>query len=495
MKKYLLIAIAAIICASCSDFLNESDPNSITSGNFYESEADITNVLNSAYASLKGNYYFVNSYHFTDVHSNLTVCTDPGARGGAYFQFYNFTLNEENEFLLNRYQTIYKSIGYADKLIYHLDDVTYADPSTRNSYEAQARFIRALGFYTLVAEWGAVPVFDKALTSMQEIKDANRRTSKADVYDQIYKDLQYVIDSPLSDLTPAADCGRVNKVAAYALYGKAALQQATDVEFASQRKSILAKAESMLLEAWNKKTFNELKDIPFSSVWDLSTQKGCKENIFQINFVAKNADLGSDFAYVYGPMSEANITSKHLCSSASMTTPEFYATYDQNDARRAFLRKTTYSGIEYYHSMKYKDLDCGSDGYGGNNWIVLRYADVALMLAEAYYWDGNETEAKKWLKAVRDRAGVVVSADAASSETGTGLRDAIYTERMKEFIHEGHSWHDYLRMYNADATLMVPVFQAKNPNFTLKDLLFPIPYSERILNPEGLPQNPGYLGD
>lgn len=477
----------AVMSASCSDFLNESDPNAVTSGNYYKNEADIENVLNSAYASLKGNYYFVNSYHFTDVHSNLTMCLDAGARGGAYFQFYNYTLNEENEFLLSRYQNIYKSIGYANKLIYHLDDISYSDPDKRKSFEAQARFIRALGFYTLVTEWGAVPVFDHALTSTQEIKEADHRAPKADVYQRIFDDCQYVIDSPLADLTPAADCGRVNKVAAYALYGKAALQKATDEDFASEKSTILKKAEEMLLAAWNKKSgFNDLKDIPFKNIWELSTQKGCPENIFQINFIAKNADLGSDFAYIYGPMADANITSKHLCQNSSMTNKAFYDTYDAADVRKAYLRKTTYGGIDYYHSMKFKDLDCGTDGYGGNNWIVLRYADVVLMLAEAYYWDGNESEAKVWLNKVRERAGL-------GAWNGTDLRQGIYDERLKEFIHEGHSWHDYLRMYNADE--MVAHFQTINPNFSKKDLLFPIPYSERILNPEGLPQNPGYLGE
>ena len=265
----------AVMSASCSDFLNESDPNAVTSGNYYKNEADIESVLNSAYASLKGNYYFVNSYHFTDVHSNLTICLDAGARGGAYFQFYNYTLNEENEFLLSRYQNIYKSIGFANKLIYHLDDISYSDPTKRDSFEAQARFIRALGFYTLVTEWGAVPVFDHALTSTQEIKEADHRAPKADVYQRIFDDCQYVIDSPLADLTPAADCGRVNKVAAYTLYGKAALQKATDEDFASEKSAILKKAQEMLLAAWNKKSgFNELTDIPFKNIWDLSTQKG-----------------------------------------------------------------------------------------------------------------------------------------------------------------------------------------------------------------------------
>ena len=488
MKKiqFILLAAVAVFSASCQDFLNESDPNAVTSGNFYQNEADITNVLNSAYASLKGGYYFVNSYHFTDVHSNLTICTDSGARGGAYFQFYNFTLNEENEFLLSRYQNIYKSIGYANKLISHLDDITYADPATRDSYEAQARFIRALGFYTLVTEWGAVPVFDHALTSLDEINAANHRAPKADVYQRIFDDCQYVIDSPLSDLTPEADCGRVNKVAAYALYGKAALQKATDPDFAAEKIATLAKAESMLQAAWGKRTFTNLKDIPFKDVWDLKTQKKCPENIFQINFVAKNKDLGSDFAYLYGPMADAGVTSKHLCQNASMTSPAFYATYEDADVRKGFLRKTTYGGIDYYHSMKFVDLDCGTDGYGGNNWIVLRYADVALMLAEACYWQGKDGDAKNWLNQVRARAGL-------GDWSGTDLRQGIYDERMKEFIHEGRSWHDYLRMYNPEE--MVAHFQAINPNFSAKDRLFPIPYSERILNPEGLPQNPGYLSE
>ena len=46
---------------------------------------------------------------------------------------------------------------------------------------------------------------------------------------------------------------------------------------------------------------------------------------------------------------------------------------------------------------EYADLECGANGYGGNNWIVLRYADVALMLAEAYYWQGVSPMAETYL--------------------------------------------------------------------------------------------------
>lgn len=39
---------------------------------------------------------------------------------------------------------------------------------------------------------------------------------------------------------------------------------------------------------------------------------------------------------------------------------------------------------------------------------------------------------------------------------------------------------------------MIEHYNAINSNFSVKDLLLPIPYNERILNPEGLYQNPGY---
>lgn len=491
MKKIhiILIALAAVLSVSCKDFLTETDPNKITSGDYYSSEADIASVLYSAYASLKGNYYFENSYHFTDIHSRLTICTDSGARGGAYYQWYNYTMNEDNEFLLSRYQSIYKSIGLADKLILHLGDITWSDENTKKAYEAEARFIRALGFYTLVTEWGPVPVFDHALTTMAEISAANVRAPKGDVYAQIYKDLKVVTDSPLSDRDSEATCGRVSKAAAWALLGKAKLQQATDEEFAAQKTTLLADAKTALSNAWGMRGFAELTAIPFNQIWDLSTQKNCKENIFQINYIQKNASLGSSFAYVYGPSADANITSRHTCNGSSMTDKSVYDLYAAGDARKAYLRRTVYAGTEYYHSMKFKDLDCGSDGYGGNNWVVLRYADVALMLAEAYFWDNDEPNARIWLNKVRARAGATL----ATAETGEALRDAIYLERVKEFIHEGHSWHDCLRQYT-DAEL-VAHFNAINPNFTVKDCLFPIPYAERILNPQGLPQNPGYLSE
>ena len=91
--------------------------------------------------------------------------------------------------------------------------------------------------------------------------------------------------------------------------------------------------------------------------------------------------------------------------------------------------------------------------------------------------------AETYLNMVRRRAGL-------ADWSGSDLRQGIYDERLFEFIQEGLRWQDVLRMYSNEE--MIEHYNAINSNFSVKDLLLPIPYNERILNPEGLYQNPGY---
>ena len=55
MKINRISTIAAISLAavSCSDFLNLSDPNAVTTENYYTSVDDIQNSVNGTYAVLK----------------------------------------------------------------------------------------------------------------------------------------------------------------------------------------------------------------------------------------------------------------------------------------------------------------------------------------------------------------------------------------------------------------------------------------------------------
>ena len=198
--SHLFILLAASAMLTACDFLDEYNPNSVTVGNYYTSEEDIVASLNGVYTSLTQSYVADNYHYFTDVRANATVVTNSGANSGIPYQFYNYTLTEENVYVYNRYSQLYKIISRANTLFAHLGDVSYATPSARDTYEAEARFLRALSYYWLVTEWGDVPLVLKVLESTEEVRANNYRRPKAEIYQAIFDDLKYVTESPLLEI-------------------------------------------------------------------------------------------------------------------------------------------------------------------------------------------------------------------------------------------------------------------------------------------------------
>ena len=200
------------------DFLDEYNPNSVTVGNYYTSEEDIVASLNGVYTSLTQSYVADNYHYFTDVRANATVVTNSGANSGIPYQFYNYTLPEENVYVYNRYSQLYKIISRANTLFAHLGDVSYATPSARDTYEAEARFLRALSYYWLVTEWGDVPLVLNSI-DIDEGK-AMGRTEKSKVLQAIYEDFDAAASVLPEKCTGAV---RATKGAALALKARVAL--------------------------------------------------------------------------------------------------------------------------------------------------------------------------------------------------------------------------------------------------------------------------------
>ena len=118
----------------------------------------------------------------------------------------------------------------------------------------------------------------------------------------------------------------------------------------------------------------------------------------------------------------------------------------------------------------------------GNNFKILRYADVLLMYAEAV----GEDEGKKYLNQVRARAGLVGYGDADYPKEYNTFDKALEHERRVELAMEFHRFFDLVRTNRA-----MEVINSKGFNLTKDKLLFPIPVNAIDINP-GLLQNPGY---
>lgn len=167
--------------------------------------------------------------------------------------------------------------------------------------------------------------------------------------------------------------------------------------------------------------------------------------------------------------------------------------YDNTeDTRAALLEYVKVPGVNTCLMKKFYDTrDESTRQYGPDN-ILIRYADVVLMYAEALnevsYSSSRESEALKALNMIRTRAGLN-PIDIADVPTQDDFRKALMLERQKEFPYEGQRWFDSIRLGGAIEAAASDGKQIQQYQF-----LYPIPSSEieRINNTDLLWQNPGY---
>lgn len=479
-KKYILpvILLIAVTGSSCSGFLEESDPNKIPSETFYNTEDDIRYAADGAYVALRATGYYKNMWIYTDLRSGSTSVQDPGAGNGINYQFQNYSLLTDNTEVKRFWTALYACITRCNIVLDHIESIAFRDEAEKDRVRAQMHFLRALSYFHLVLQWGDVPVVTMELKTKDEILAHTKRDPKAEVYALIESDLNTAIESSLPDVQPSSGTGRASKAAAYALLGKVLLTKAADTDFSAERNKNLQSAKSGLSAAWQLKPFNSLRDIPYADIFDKRTQGSCPEILFQVMFRGGSEDMSSNYAYVFQPAARTGLTSLRSGSGNNLPTARMAGEYETGDPRKDISYGTS-QNVNYV--KKYTDLD-DANGYGDNNWIVLRYADVALLLAEAKMHLG-ESDAVVYLNYVRERTGL-------SASTPADMRGAIAHERKVELAFEGHSWYDLLRLYSKSE--LKTIIQARNGNFSDKDFLLPIPYDEYKLDPQRMYQNEGY---
>lgn len=509
-KKHIaILCITTFILAgpSCKkSFLEESDPNAITLSNNFKSPNDVLLAVNGIYESLRsGNNIGESSDLWTDQRSDDTGTNDSQSNAGEPFQFNNFSLIPSNTYLKSHWVSLYGTITRANVVLSHIDDVQFTDNNLKLQYTAEAKFLRALEYFHLVRLWGDVPLVTKQLSST-EVAAATFREKQAAVYAQIIADLTDVINnSPLPNLQKDAGIGRVSKAAANTLLGQVYLTMATTLE-GTDKLADLNNAKTYLTNAYNMRSFGALSEIPYTDVFDVNKKSTCPELIFQIVNRQADVNYSSVVAANYQAKGETINSQKASSGAGYNVTHDLINEYEVGDPRMAFSVKFANDPIvKDYFVTKFRDASdaAGKLGYGGNDCILMRYADVILMLAEVNVGLGDNLAATQYLDMVRARAGMapyaVALTDPLYSSRFPTLKLAILHERRVELAFEHHRWYDLLRAFNTEE--LVTYFKGKSQanfgsaqlaNFSSKDRYYPIPFDEYKLDPVKMYQNPGY---
>lgn len=501
-KIFMCLFLAAL--GGCSkSFVEQKNPNGVLVDNGYKTEADIANGVYGVYQALRStNCVGEGAQLWTDDRADDINTTDNQSNSGEPFQFTAFSLVPSNSYLMLHWTALYTPIYRANLILSFIDSITFANPATKAQYKGELKFIRAYMYFNLVREFGDVPLATERLPTPAEVTAHTFRVKREDVYAQIVADLKDALNSGLPVVQPTGGKGRVCMQAVNALLGQVYLTMGATL--GAGKSDNLNNAKVFLEAAFAQKKFTNLSDIPFADVFDVSKKLTNPEIIWQIEYQQGDATYSSSLAKNNQAKGESINSSFASQGAGGLFTKDLLNEFETGDLRTNFSVKYA-TGTKSWFITKFRDTSAAAtkNGYGGNDWILIRYADVILNLAEAYMLLNDNATAISYLNMVRARAGrpdyATMTTDPTYAANYPTLKLAILHERRVELAFEHHRWHDLVRFFNPDE--LVAFFKAKDQanydnsplsNITTKDYYFPIPLAEYKLNPEKMYQNFGY---
>ena len=462
MKKILVLAsLATLLMTSCGDSFFDLEPaSSVTIDKVYKTASDYNVAVIGCYAKLQSqvNFYTECCEYRSD---NLSLGA-PTAGTQDRYDIDHFTEKPSNGILSSYWANFNNNVYRCNLLLDQIDGANFAE-NLKKQYKGEAMFIRALNYFNMYRIWGGVPATKHVVSAAEALKVA--RYSDEQMFDLIAGDLKEIVDNNyLPETYSSADMSRATSGAAKALLGKVYLTFHKWTEAKDILSQLIGKYQLV---------------SPIAQVFDVDN-KNNNEIIFAVHF---NKEIeGEGHSYWY------NLTN---ASDDTNQTSSLLNTFPTGDARKDLI---TYVQVEKTVRLMNKFYDTKSPTFKtvGNDQILLRYADVLLMYAEALneiQYDASEGSlALKYLNAVRQRAGIS-NLTAKQLPTQEKFRKGILVERQREFPYEGQRWFDLVRMGFAKSVM------AEN-GVEIKDyqLLFPIPQQEieKVGNKSILWQNPGY---
>jgi len=183
----------------------------------------------------------------------------------------------------------------------------------------------------------------------------------------------------------------------------------------------------------------------------------------------QNAVEGVSYTFVSLPPPNAKLSSNLLNS------------FENNDKRKQLWTKVVMNSQENAHAYKYKQNRPTASSLEYS--VVMRLAEMYLIVAEAAAYKNDWDVFNLHINKVRNRSSL-------SSVNITNIESALNTiiqERRVEFFCEfGHRFYDLKR------TNKLQILREVKPSWNQNFQLLPLPENELILNPNLLPQNPGY---
>ncbi|WP_312149405.1 RagB/SusD family nutrient uptake outer membrane protein [Empedobacter sp.] len=536
ISTYILAAALAFSVSSCHDDLDlmPNDPDTYTQFDVFKDAATAKSALAKVYASLaltgqkgpagSGDIQGIDegASQYTRLMFNLNVLTtdesilgwgDPGLPN-----LHEISWGASNSFVEAMYYRLAQTVSFSNSFIANAEALSSTTPEVKE-YVAEARFIRAYAYYSLMDLYANVPLVTEVSSELP--KQSNRK----EIFTFVESELK-AIEAELK-AGRANEYGRVDKAAAEALLSRLYLNAETWIGQAKYTEAItyskLAMQAGYTLNTTDGNKNGSAYDELFLA--DNDTNGAQNEAIFVLNFDGNNSRTygGSTFlvkAAIGGKMVAADYgvnggwggprSTKALVNQFT----DAVTTKDSNgnptawkDKRAMFFTDGQTFEINNIGTFGegyavYKWSNKRSDGKSANDATgeyvdtdvpVIRLAEVYLNYAEAVLrggTGGDRATALNLINELRTRAYGNTSGNITDGQLNL---DFILAERSRELYWEGTRRTDLIRFSKFTNNYNWP-WKGGVQNGTSVDAtrsLYPIPFNVITIN-KNLTQNPGY---
>lgn len=513
--KYYIVLVFCAGALSCKKTIDLYPISNLNTATFYSNIDEVKAGLTGCYNGMTKPLYY--EWQLTELRSDNSKQGSPGSTASTNRDLSDldmFIPSTAHQGIYNYWLTSYSNIRNANIVLQKLGvgydpaagAITFSNitipiaEADRKQLAGEALFIRAYHYFNLVRLFGGVFLVHQPV-SPAESKTMNR-SSETDIYKLILADLQTAAAnmntlkfSQIADV----DKGRATGWAAKALLGKVYL-------------TLNRKADALPVLQDVKDNSGYSLQPTYAAVFSTTNEMN-SEILFAIRFKAGGLGLGSLLSNLFAPLGSGSAV---IAGDGDGLN---YPTNDLDTLTNGDLRKTTL--ISVYGSgtaaklyvKKYIPPQPSLNDDTENDWPVLRFADVLLMLAEAQGYSAGSIDL---VNSVRPRAGLALYTTGTITSVAQ-FEQALSTERRIEFAFENQRWFDLVR-YNITLTTVTAVQSIKDhfareyynhyrlyvpPAPTLQELytnvavvnrlLLPIPQREIDTNTQlTIPQNQGY---
>ncbi|MDR2963553.1 MAG: RagB/SusD family nutrient uptake outer membrane protein [Bacteroidales bacterium] len=492
MKKIAFLLIPVLALVSCTKEFIERDPKGRgTDLTWFDTEDQCRMAVNAIYDPLGWQTYYQRNAEVLD------MLSDEAEKGGSVVNVNNYSADQSEMYKMalynadptnvvanNFWKTAYIIIARANLMINRTE--AKENIPAYKAMRAEARFLRAFAYMDLVKMFGPVPLVTDVISPLAAAGYGNRQYGSienqiAETYKFIVSELE-AIKGVLPNVQSGSNFGMVSDAAVRAYLAKAYLYQGDFQKAYTTARDLIGSGASLMSQYQQVFNFD-----------NIANEGSISEIIFAVQYVNGTNDSrnyeGSIRVIDNSPrvtINASGVAAENTAVGYGLVIPTkiLVSAFDATDPRLDMMAKskeTAPSGVadSVYWDGRWQKIGKMANGLNtgnytlknflnqavfngqssGKDYILMRWAEVLLIGAEAAVRTGNTGDALIWVNQLRDRARnskVIEKALTMDEWTfGTSAEPAALTaititdvkkERQRElFCEAGTRYFDLLR--------------------------------------------------